>query len=302
MLVSFKRIIRFGWEKFIRDGSSTGAAIIVLLIVVILASTLLFMQGFTSYVVSSIENRIAISAYFKDSTSEQSILQAKNTILQYPNVQQVAYISKADALAKFKAQHANDSSVLASLQAVGTNPLLASLSIEAKDPTFYNAIAKKIQQSPFNSKIQTLDYQNRAYIINHMTKLSAGIQDGVGGVSIALALIAILIAYNTVRLTIYNSREEIEIMRLVGASNWFIQGPFLAQGVISGLVATLIALVIITPVAFFGSGMLESLAPGFNLWLYYLEHFWILLGMQLLIGVGLGVVSSSIAIRRYLSV
>ncbi|MEK7542348.1 MAG: FtsX-like permease family protein [Patescibacteria group bacterium] len=116
---------------------------------------------------------------------------------------------------------------------------------------------------------------------------------------IALSAIAVLVAFNTIRVTIYNSKEEIEIMRLVGASNWFIRGPFLVQGVLVGVAASLGTLVFLFVLSFFGGDQLRSFS-GFDVFSFILAQlFWLLL-LLLAVGIGLGVLSAAIAINRYL--
>jgi cell division transport system permease protein len=120
--------------------------------------------------------------------------------------------------------------------------------------------------------------------------------------SLVLALIAFLVAFNQVKLAIFNSREEIAVQRLVGASNWFIRGPFLVQGIISGFLAVLIALLIFFPLLFFLGPKMEILFPGLNLFSLFTANFFLILLLQILTGIGLGIISSLIAMRKYLKV
>ena len=117
-----------------------------------------------------------------------------------------------------------------------------------------------------------------------------------------LIITAVLVAFNTIRLSIYNSSQEIKIQRLVGASNWSIKGPFLVQGAISGVVATLICFLLFALLSWSLNSNLESFLYGFNLFSVFRNNFLVLLFLQLLTGVSLGTLSSSIAIKRYLRV
>lgn len=285
-----------------RDRSSSSAAIVVMVIAVSLFTFLVFLQGFSSYVVASIENRIAISTYFTDEASEQDILDAKEAIIKMSVVRQVEYVSKAEALERFQERHLQDDVVMESLVAVGGNPLLASLSIRAESPEAYEQITAFLSTSSFAPLISKVDYQDRAPVIQRVSQVSAAVRVGVFLMSFILGIIAVLVAFNTVRLAIFNSRDEIEVMKLVGASNWFVRGPFLVQGILAGASATGITLLLMIPSIFFFAPRLEALVPGFSLWSYLWGNFFMLLLLQLGVGVGLGVLSSTIAIRRYLRV
>lgn len=302
MFVALRRIIRSGAGKFVRDRSSTWAAIVVMLIVISMATSLVFLQGFSVYIVDSIEQRIAISTYLEESASEEEIMAMQDEIEGIPQVREVEYIPRDEALERFQDRHSDDELVLRSIEAVGENPLLASLSIKADDPEHYPSIVQALEQSTYASIINNIDYHNRAPIIERVAQLNAAIRIGVAAVSAVLAVIAVLVVFNTIRLTIYNSRDEIDIMKLVGASNWFIHGPFIFQGILSGLVATAIAMAVLAPLAYFSAPHMESLAPGFHIWAYFLNNFILILGIQLAVGVGLGMISSTIAIRRHLAI
>ena len=194
---------------------------------------------------------------------------------------------------------------MASLAEVGGNPFLASLKIKASEASQYQAISNFLDQtlSPtYKDLIEKVEYYQRKPVIEKIFSITSVISRVGVGFSIILAILAILIAFNTIRLAIYNSQEEIKIQRLVGASNWFIRGPFLVQGAISGFFAALICLLIFALICAIFSSKLEVLFPGLNLWTNFTSNFWILLLIQLAVGIGLGVISSTIAIRKYLRI
>jgi len=119
---------------------------------------------------------------------------------------------------------------------------------------------------------------------------------------IVTVLVAVLVAFNTIRLTIYNSKEEIEVMRLVGTSNWFIRGPFLVQGLVVGVMASVVSLLLFYGVVFFMSPRIGAFVPGFSLTGYFVDNIFSIVLLQLAVGVGLGIASAMIAIRRYLKI
>jgi cell division transport system permease protein len=120
--------------------------------------------------------------------------------------------------------------------------------------------------------------------------------------SLILIIAAILVAFNSVRLSIYNSREEIKIQKLVGASNWFVRGPFLAQGAICGFFAALVSLLLFTLLTLAFNSQAEVLFPGLGLFSFFMGNFFLILFIQLFTGISLGIVSSLVAVRRYLKV
>lgn len=297
-----QRIIRAGLEKMRRDRSTAAAALFVMGSALTMVTFLFFLQGISAHIVEVLRNAGDISTYFTEDTSEDDILQIRSQLLTFPGVTRVEYVSKDKALEQFQEVHKDDPAILDSLEALGQNPLLASLNITAGNPTEYQKIAEYLQQESLAPFIENVDFREREPIIQRMTKLASGIQFAVLALTLALAIIAILMVFNTVRLTIANSREEIEIMRLVGASNWFIQGPFIVEGMVIGLLSSLLIFVLLFPMAWLLGGQLEGFLSGLNLFDFFVANIFTLLLLLLLVGVGLGVLSSIIAVRRYLRV
>ena len=302
MYIAFQRILRSGWEKFVRDKSSSSAALFVMVIVMSVATMLFFLQGASSFMIVSLEESVDISTYLKNTATQEEITLLKEELESLPEVREVTYVSREEALESFVELHKEDEVILESLEIVGQNPLWASLSIKAFSASQYIAISEFLQNKLLASIISDVDYFDRAPVINRLSTLISGIQSAVFLVTLFAALIAILVAFNTIRLTIYSSRDEIEIMRLVGASNWFIRGPFIIQGIIVGVLATLITTLVFFPLTLFVGIKLQTFAPGFELFTYFANNLLLILFLQLLTGIGLGVISSLLALRRYLKV
>ncbi|MDP2735536.1 MAG: permease-like cell division protein FtsX, partial [bacterium] len=300
MMTSFQRVLRLGIEKFMRDKSSSSAALFVMVVVLTVVTTLFLAQGTAAFLVSTLEESVDVSAYLKDGAAEETVSQLRSELESLPEVREVAYVSKEEALREFVELHKQDEVILESLEIVGQNPLLASLSIKAFSAAQYPAIAEFLENTASASIISDVDYFDRAPVINRLSTLTRGIQSAALLATLFAGFIAVLVAFKTIRLTIYNSRDEIEIMRLVGAGNWFIRGPFLIQGIIGGVLATLITTFLFFPLALFISLELQSFAPGFNLFSYFAGNLLSIVLLQLLVGIGIGAFSSLIAIRRYL--
>lgn len=300
MFTSFKRVWKYGYQAFLRDKGSSVATLVIMILTLSLLTSLFLFQGVSSFLVQTLQDRVDISVYFHDFSTEDDILKVRNLILTIPEVRDVQYVSKENALKTFKEVHKNDRVVLESLAAVGTNPLSASLSIRTREANQYQDVVEFLEQGEFSAFIEKIDFQDREPVIQRLSSLTSGIRLIGIILSVLLGLIAVLVTFNTIRLAIYNSKEEIEIMKLVGASHWFIRGPFLFEGVIAGSLASFIVLLLFIPITFGISPGLERLIPGFSLFSHFLSNFFTILLFQLIVGIALGTFSSLIAVRRYL--
>ena len=176
------------------------------------------------------------------------------------------------------------------------------MNIKANDPQEYGVIAAYLENDNFKSVIDKVTYSQNQMAINRLVKI-ADTADKVGiAVIIALALIALIVTFNTVRLAIYSNREEIGIMRLVGSSNAFIRGPYLIEGIRYGVISAVLAVGIVAPAVYAASPYVSVFIPEMNLLNYFTGNLIELLGYTALLGVALGTLSSSVAIGRYLKV
>jgi len=303
MITEFKRVIKFAWKDFSRNGANNFAAIFVLVIPILLATSLLLFQGISESVISQIEEKIDITAYFKDGATEEDILNVKDELLKLSTeIKDVQYISKEEALNQFKARHEDDPDFAKALDEIGGNPFQASLNIKTEDPLQYEKVTSFLTAGPFSQFIEKVDYSQKKDTIDRIYGLISNINRFGLILSIVLFLIAILVVLNTIKLAIDSSRDEITAMKLVGAQDWFIRGPFIVQGAICGFAAFFICLVASGLAVYFLSPNVETLVPGFDIFNYFLTNFWIILSAQALFGIVLGALASFILVRSYLKV
>ena len=302
MFTLIKRIFKSGWLSFSRDGGLAAATCFVMLIPIFLATSLFLLKDASQFLISTVQEKADISVYFKESASEEDILKVEEEISKIPEVKNVKYVSKEEALESFVQRHKDDPVLMESLEEVGGNPFLAALNIKAFQASQYQAVANFFEAGTFENLIEKVDYYQRKPVIERIFALTSGMEKAGWIIAIVLAIVAILVAFNTIRLAILNQKEEIKVQRLVGASNWFIRGPFLVQGTISGIFATTICLLIFTLICWFLSPKIEILFSGLNIWRYFIGNFFTIVLIQLVTGIGLGVISSTIAIRKYLKV
>jgi len=302
LLTAFKRVIRAGWVNLRRQSGLTFATILILVLTIGLVTSLLLFRQVSNFLISNLEEKVDVSIYFKEISQEDDILQAKEKLSEIPEVKKVEYISKEKALDSFLEKHKDNPVLIDSLKEVGGNPFLASLNVRAGEASQYAAVVNFLEKAPFQNLIEKVDYYQRKPVIERIFSLSSGVSRAGIFLSLILTVLALVVAFNQVRLAIYNSREEISIQRLVGASNWFIRGPFLFQGAVSGVFSAIICLLIFLPLLFFLSPKLEIFFPELNIFSYFIGNLFKIFLIQLTAGLAIGVFSSLIAIRKYLKV
>ncbi|OGN10018.1 MAG: hypothetical protein A3J46_04080 [Candidatus Yanofskybacteria bacterium RIFCSPHIGHO2_02_FULL_41_11] len=273
-----------------------------MVLVLVLFSGLMAVNFLSSEIVISLQEKVDVSAYFKTDISEEEILGIKSELELLSNVKNVEYISAVQALDEFKERHAGDAIIQDSLAELDFNPLQASLNIKADDPSQFASIVQFLEANQFRSVIDKINFYENEKVIERLQSISGGIQNWGFILTMILAVIAVLVTFNTIRLTIYNQRQEIEIMKLVGGSNWHIKAPYLVEGGLYGAFAAAVTAAIFYPTIFFVSPKVESLMPGVSLISYFKTNMFQFLFLVFFVGVLLGVVSSFVAIRRFLKV
>ncbi|TSA44099.1 FtsX-like permease family protein, partial [bacterium] len=219
----------------------------------------------------------------------------------------VSYTSADDALTAFRARHASDQLTLQALNELGGNPLDASLEVRAKDPSQYESIVSFLEASPALSSggtsiVDRINYAQNKEVIDRLALAIKATREIGFAVVILFAIASILIAFATIRLAIYTSKDEIGVMRLVGASNAYIQGPFIVTGIVTGISASICVLLLLWPATWYAGTKTEGWFGGFNLAGYYSDHFAFVFFILLASGIALGAVASVFAIHKYLKV
>lgn len=302
MFTSLRRVIKSGWQGFFRDGGLSIATVFILLLTISLATSLFLFRGFSQVLISSVEKKADISVYFKEEVSESDISDFREELAEISEVKEVKYISQERALADFTERHKDNPVLMASLAEVGRNPFLASLNIMASEPGQYQTIANFLKTSNFTDLIEKVDYYQRMSVIERIFSLTSTINRSFLILSVILSLVAILVTFNTIRLAIYNSKEEIKIQRLVGAGSWFIRGPFLVQGVLAGILAVLICLLAFGLIIWGLSPKIETFFTDLDIFQFFVNNLWQIILIQFATGILLGVISSFLATRRYLKI
>lgn len=302
MFTALSRVIKYGLFNFWRSGWLSAATIIIMIVTLIVFEGLIFFNVLTNQTLESLKDKIDISVYFNSDAPEDGILKIKKSLEDLSEVKKVEYLSREKALEIFKKKHKEDRVISEALKELNVNPLLASLNIKAYDTKDYGVINTYLNNNSFKNLMNKVSYAQNSTIIDRLNRIM-GTMNKIGTfLTILFSFIAILITFNTIRLAIYSNREEIGIMRLVGASNSFISGPYVVEGIIYGIIAGIFSFIILIPVIYYGSPYIKIFIPEMNIWSYLVFNSIKILSYQILFGAVLGIISSSVAIRKYLKV
>src|SRR3989344_7161552 len=272
-------------------------------ITLIIFAILALLFSVSNYSVNTIQERVDISVYMKKGLAEDRILDIKRSLEQDPLVKEISYISAAEALADFKDRHTGNSQIISALNEVDENPLLATLRVKAKNLEDYPVLSENISSGLNAAFIDHLNYNDNRAVIDNLTKiLKIVVSLGIGLVAIFSA-IAILVMFNTLRLTIYNRREEVEIMRLVGAMNWYVRWPFMIEGMMYALFATLFVTLIVYGLLTLLSGRIEEFLSLGSVGGDLTQTLFLKITLiNFLASIVLTWIASTIAMRKYLRV
>ncbi len=308
---TFIRIIRLGYNNFWRNRWLTLGATLLMALTLTMISVSLIISFIIRDTADAVRSSINLSVYFRDDAiTLESIKALQNRIDLIPNVVATDYIDKEEALQIFQRLPLNKN--VKEPITSEFNPLPRSLEIETKDVEQLEATVAAISQADSDKIIcdECLSYTKNKEIVDRLIASTRTAQQAGWLLSIFFGLIAIFNVYNIIRLTITARSDEIEIMRYVGASNAFIRGPFIVEGIFYGLLGTAATTLLVPLLAaiisqYQGASGLTTLGSAagvlntsfFN---YVIDHLGSLVLTQLVIGVVLGVLVSAISIRRYL--
>lgn len=305
--VKLKRIARTGFFNFWRNGTVSLASVLVMMVTLIVIGFIVFSGAILETSLQELRNKVDINVTFVTTAPEEEILNIKQELERMPEVALVTYVSREEALEQFRERHANDQSILDALEELNENPLGATLNIKAKDPSQYQSVAEYLSgdgalTSSGVSIIDRVNYFQNKTAIDKLTRIIDSADNLGFAITLLFTIISVLIAFNTIRLTIYIARDEISVMRLVGASTTYIQGPFVVVGVIYGLVAALLTLLLFFPITFWLGNNTQNFFAGLDVFDYYIRHFPSIFLLLVGSGIAIGAVSSALAIRRYLKI
>jgi cell division transport system permease protein len=311
-----KRIIRTGFVNFWRNGFLSFSAVVVITLSLSIFGALIYGSAFGRALVKEVKNKVDINVYFTLDANETDILVLKKTVESLPEVDKAEYVSEEQVLTSFRDKWKDNALIIQGLDEIGSNPFPAVLNIKAKEPSQYAGIASyldsKIKTDSGTNIVDKINYNQNKLIIDRLGRIIPAVEKAGSIITILFVIIAIIITFNTIRLVIFTSKEEISVMKLVGASNYYIRGPFMVSGIMYGIISGLLTLVVLGVFAFYSDALLIRFAGvqsvnDFSMFAnvfysYFVQNFGQIFAIILGSGIILGGVSSYLAVKRYLRV
>lgn len=303
--LNVKRVTRYGIAGFVRNGFISLSAVLIMTITLFVVAALIIAGAALSSTLTQLTEKVDVTVYFTPAATESQIMDVQKSLQALPEVASVTYVSQDQALADFTARHQNDQLTMQALDELGGNPLGAALEIRAKETSQYESIAKYLsaQQASGQGSAAAIDnvnfYQNQT-AIDRLTNIIDTSRTLGLAIAIVLGLSSLLISFNTIRLAIYTARDEIGVMNLVGANRWYVRGPFMIAGVLYGVVAGVIVLLLLYPITIWLGPGSERFFGTFNVFSYFTSAFPMIFLVVMASGIALGALSSYLAVRRYL--
>lgn len=301
-LVRLGRIWAFGWQGLRRNIWLSINAIVTVALTVMSISVFVALNGALNQTRKSFEQKLDITIFIKETATEQDVVSFINQISERKDTTEVLYLDKEKAKAEFQRLNADDPELLASLEDVGNNPLPRYVQIKTATPDVLTSIDSFARQDKFLPVVDSTSYQQTRDKINQFVNFTKFTLKNSLVISAFFAIISIIVVFNVIRLAIFSRRQEIQIMRYVGASHQFIRWPFVVEGTVLGALASFISLILLYGLALWETSLVPTYFPGstINPAALYGQYFWVLFWSNVGSGILLSAIISYIAVRRYL--
>lgn len=302
LLISTSRVFRTGAKNFIRNSWLSTAATAIMFVTLIVVSMTFVANMTFSEAIRNLTAKIDVSVYLKDSVKKADRDRFMTELRAQPNVRNVEYKSKEDALAQYREDNKDDIELLNAVS-LAENPLPATITVQTNDPNKIQDIAAIINTNE-NAALQSDDPSysgDRKQAIDRIISLADFLRNSGVVASIVFAVISTLIIFNTIRMAIFNRRDEIEIMKLIGASKWYIRGPFVVEASLYGLIAGIVTIVCVGALLNTQSANIAQYIPEIMYTRDYVTAHQVIIASAVAgVGVLIGIVSSMLATQRYL--
>lgn len=237
MLTSTARVVSFAWKNLIRNAWIGLATVLVLVLALLSVNVLVGVNAVTSAAIKALEQKVDVSVYFKAGTPQGILDLARSYMASLPQTASVDLVSADEVLGQFIERHRSDEKILAALKEVEANPFGATMVVKADSTDHYPFLIEALKNPQFSFAIETQTYDDHAVAIGRVREIAQSVRTFGMVLTVIFIIFSILIVYNAIRVSIYTQREEIGIMRLVGASNAFVRLPLILNGVFLALIS-----------------------------------------------------------------
>lgn len=301
-LISLFRVSRIGLKNFWRNGWLSVATTLIMVLTLFFVSSLVILNILLGLALNSIKEKVDISVYFKPEVQEKEISALRNELESMREVKFLEIISKEKAIEIFTEKHKTNPEIVSLLAELEENPFQISMIIKAKNPEDYAIISDRVSAGQYKSLIDKMTYEDNKAVIQKITKISDTVARAGFFIGLIFSLVAIVFMFNTIRMTIFTQKEEIKIMRLVGATSFFVRLPFIVEGILYGIFGSLINTILLYfSLKYLSPKFLQFIdSPTLDLFVYFTSHLIQIFLWQILLASLLGVISSFIATWRYL--
>lgn len=304
MFRTLYRLLKFTFQNFFRNFWLSFVTVTIFVLTLIIVNAMIFMNYVADRALESIEERVEVAVYFTSDATEELVKSAQGYLLGFAQVRDVRFVSADEALETFVERHTGDDLILSSLEEVGDNPFGHSLVISAESPENFPFLLEAVETPEYAPFIEEKDFTNYEQVIENIKTLNDRVR--IGGYILAgfFTLVAILIIFNTIRVAIYVHRDEIGIMKLVGANDWFVRGPFLLEAVLYSLLALAIVIGLLALAFNVLDPWMARYFAGIdvNAGDYFVKNALPIFGTQLVLASILSLLTTAVAMRRYLRV
>ena len=302
-MITLWRVFKSGFRNTFRNAWLSTAATAIMAVTLLIMTFFAFSIFFVRSQLNEVQQKIDLTVFISDDAKDEQIKALQNKVLQSGGVESVEFVSKADALKRLENSSEEGKKLAKSATEIG-NPLPASLEVKLEKLDDIGGINKQIRELPEAVIITETSYDsrddNRKGVIENVIKISNGVTRVGAILSIVFLVIALLIIFNTIRMAIFTRREEIEIMKLVGATKWFIRGPFIVEGSMYGVFGATIATIALIPIGRVAGQFLVDKFNAGQAMAYFGTNFWLVVLCIYALGIFIGAVSSWLAISRHL--
>lgn len=300
-MVTIFRSIKWATRGFFRHFGLSFITTVIIVLSLFSLTLLLFLNIIAKILVKNLEDRIDVTLYLKENVNQQEIENFKNYLAGQPEVKEIIYFSPEESLKRFKEKHKEDESILKSLEVIEKNPFGGVLILKASSIKDYPVLLEKIDDPAYEKIIEEKDFYEYQKIISKVKNISQKIYFAGLLIVLIFSLISIIAIFNSIRLTVYARKEEIKIMRLIGATSSFTRTPFVIENIFYGLCAWFINLLIFLLIFKFAlEKIIDFLEIEKELFFsYQKEMIYSFLGV-LIFSIFLTLSSSWLAVRKYI--